>query len=51
VVERHRVNDFDWNASSRIGSKKYAANSLTGILEDMEDEFGVGEVGEVKNWV
>jgi len=50
VIERHRVDDFDWTASSGVGSKKYTVDGLTGVLEDMKDEFGVGEVGEEKDW-
>jgi len=49
MVERHRVDDFDWSASSRVGSKKYTVDGLMGVLKGMKDEFGVGEVGEVED--
>ena len=52
VLERNRVDYVNGPTSSsrRRYAKQDAVDRLVRVFEGMKDEFGVGEVGELKAW-
>lgn len=50
MLERHRVDDVNGSIWSRAMSKEQTVDCLVSIFESMADNFGVGEVAEVKVW-
>jgi hypothetical protein len=50
MLERHRVDDVDGGIGSFKLTEEQTIDGLTGIFESMNDEFGVGEVLETKDW-
>jgi hypothetical protein len=50
MLERHRVDDVNGSIWSRVRSKEQPVDCLVRIFESMTDNFGVGEVVEVKFW-
>ena len=49
MLEGHRVDDVN-GSICRVMSKEQTVNCLVRIFESMADDFGVGEVVEVKSW-
>jgi hypothetical protein len=51
VLERNRV-DYINGPINRLGrcANEHAVDCAVGMFKCMEDDFGVGEVGELKAW-
>lgn len=50
MLERHRVDDVDGCVGRGLTTEEDTVDGLMGVLESMEDELRVGEVGESKEW-
>ena len=50
MLEGHRVDDFNGSIWGRVLTEEETVDGLVGVFESMDDEFGVGEVVQAKDW-